>query len=57
MQQYRTIAFNLKDPKNPDFRKAVVGGNISPDRMATMTSEEMASKVQKQIFGMLNNKQ
>lgn len=34
---------NLKDPKNPKLRESVRLGIITPDRLATMTAEEMAS--------------
>jgi len=41
--QVRTILFNLKDKKNPDFRRRVLIGEVSPDEMVTMKSEQMAS--------------
>jgi len=40
----RSRVFNLKDKKNPELRENVLCGVISPDRIATMTSEEMASQ-------------
>ncbi|XP_043945841.1 transcription elongation factor A protein 2 [Protopterus annectens] len=40
----RSRISNLKDPKNPELRKNVLCGNILPERIAAMTSEEMASK-------------
>jgi transcription elongation factor S-II len=39
----RTIIFNLKDKKNPELRRRVVLGEISPEDIAVMSSEEMAS--------------
>lgn len=39
----RSRVINLKDSKNPKFRESVRLGIISPDRLATMQSEEMAS--------------
>lgn len=35
---------NLKDVKNPDLRDSVMGGVISPEKLASMKPEEMASK-------------
>uniref|UniRef100_A0A6N2N4Z8 TFIIS central domain-containing protein n=2 Tax=Salix TaxID=40685 RepID=A0A6N2N4Z8_SALVM len=40
---YRSILFNMKDPKNPDLRRKVLLGQIKPEKLVTMTSEEMAS--------------
>jgi transcription elongation factor S-II len=39
----RSRIINLKDAKNPKLRESVRLGIISPDRLAVMTSEEMAS--------------
>lgn len=35
----RSRISNLKDQKNPDLRRNVLCGNISPDRIASMTAE------------------
>ncbi|XP_074153790.1 transcription elongation factor A protein 1-like [Sminthopsis crassicaudata] len=40
---------NLKDAKNPNLRKNVLCGNISPDSFARMTAEEMASEELKEM--------
>lgn len=45
----RSRISNLKDQKNPDLRRNVLCGNISPHRIAGMTAEEMASAELKQI--------
>uniref|UniRef100_A0A8C5N6B9 Transcription elongation factor A protein 2-like n=1 Tax=Gouania willdenowi TaxID=441366 RepID=A0A8C5N6B9_GOUWI len=45
----RSRISNLKDQKNPDLRRNVLCGNISPQRIANMTSEDMASAELKQI--------
>ncbi|XP_048873922.1 transcription elongation factor A protein 2 isoform X1 [Brienomyrus brachyistius] len=45
----RSRISNLKDQKNPDLRRNVLCGNISPERIATMTAEEMASAELKEI--------
>ena len=39
----RSRVINLKDAKNPKFRESVRLGIITPDQLAKMTSEEMAS--------------
>jgi transcription elongation factor S-II len=36
--------FNLKDKKNRELRDNVLCGVITPERIASMTSEEMASE-------------
>ncbi|XP_061696511.1 transcription elongation factor A protein 2-like isoform X2 [Syngnathoides biaculeatus] len=45
----RSRISNLKDQKNPDLRRNVLCGNISARRIASMTSEEMASAELKKI--------
>ncbi|XP_077370186.1 transcription elongation factor A protein 1-like isoform X2 [Festucalex cinctus] len=45
----RSRISNLKDQKNPDLRRNVLSGNISTQRIASMTSEEMASAELKKI--------
>ncbi|XP_056155613.1 transcription elongation factor A protein 2 [Lampris incognitus] len=52
----RSRISNLKDQKNPDLRKNVLCGTISPERIATMTAEEMASAELKQIRDDLTKK-
>lgn len=42
--QIRSRVFNLKDKKNRELRENVLCGTIAPDKIATMTSEEMASE-------------
>jgi len=39
----RSRVFNLKDKKNPELRENVLCGVITPERLAVMKSEEMAS--------------
>eukprot|EP00850_Spirogloea_muscicola_P018856 SM000177S03189 [mRNA] locus=s177:86940:88084:- [translate_table: standard] len=41
--KYRSISYNLKDPKNPDLRRKVLMGEVSPSGLMGLTSEEMAS--------------
>lgn len=41
----RSIWVNLKDAKNPDFRQAVLSGEISAEETVTLKPEEMASRV------------
>ncbi|KAK1801669.1 hypothetical protein P4O66_022315, partial [Electrophorus voltai] len=45
----RSRISNLKDQKNPDLRRSVLCGNIAPERIATMTAEEMASAELKEM--------
>ncbi|TRY84033.1 hypothetical protein DNTS_013569 [Danionella cerebrum] len=45
----RSRISNLKDQKNPDLRRNVLCGNISAERIASMTAEEMASPELKEI--------
>ncbi|XP_041954414.1 transcription elongation factor A protein 2 [Alosa pseudoharengus] len=45
----RSRISNLRDQKNPDLRRNVLCGNIAPERIATMTAEEMASAELKEI--------
>lgn len=40
----RSRVINLKDPKNPKLRENVRLGLITPDRLAVMVAEEMASE-------------
>lgn len=40
----RSLCFNLKDPNNPELRERVMSGEISPERLCSMTAEELASK-------------
>ncbi|KAG7268271.1 hypothetical protein CRUP_036255 [Coryphaenoides rupestris] len=39
----RSRISNLKDVKNPNLRRTVLCGSVSPERMANMSAEEMAS--------------
>lgn len=51
--QVRSRVFNLKDKKNPSLRENVLCGVIKPEKLAVMTSEEMASdevKNQREMF-------
>ncbi|XP_059658054.1 uncharacterized protein LOC132304408 [Cornus florida] len=40
----RSLLFNLKDRSNPELRERVISGEISPERLCSMTAEELASK-------------
>ncbi|XP_021904781.1 transcription elongation factor TFIIS-like [Carica papaya] len=42
-RKYRSILFNLRDAKNPDLRRKVLCGDIKPDELINMKSEELAS--------------
>jgi transcription elongation factor S-II len=41
--QVRSRVFNLKGNKNRELRENVLCGLILPEKIATMTAEEMAS--------------
>jgi len=45
----RSRVANLKDAKNPNLRLGVLIGSITPERLAKMTAEEMASDELKQL--------
>ncbi|XP_062247441.1 transcription elongation factor A protein 2 [Platichthys flesus] len=45
----RSRISNLKDQKNPDLRRNVLSGGISPQSIARMSAQEMASTELKQI--------
>jgi transcription elongation factor S-II len=43
-RRIRSLIFNLRDLKNPDLRTNVLFGNITPERLAVMTTGEMSSE-------------
>ncbi|KAJ4832555.1 hypothetical protein Tsubulata_000118 [Turnera subulata] len=45
--KYRSIMFNLKDANNPDLRRKVLLGEVTPEKLVTLTPEEMASEERK----------
>ena len=40
----RSLLFNLKDRNNPELSERVLSGEITPERLCSMTAEELASK-------------
>lgn len=40
----RSLAFNLRDPQNPDLRGHVLTGQISPDQLVRMSAADLANK-------------
>ena len=42
-EKLRQLLFNLKDPKNPDLRARVLLGEISPQILISLSTEELAS--------------
>ena len=40
----RSLLFNLKDQSNPELRTRVISGDITPQRLCSMSAEELASK-------------
>ncbi|CAI9087755.1 OLC1v1021911C1 [Oldenlandia corymbosa var. corymbosa] len=45
--KYRSVMFNLKDNKNPDFRKKVLLGEFTPESISELTPKDMASQARK----------
>lgn len=43
-QRFRTLLFNLKDPKNSQLRDRVINGSITPTTLCKMTPAELAPK-------------
>jgi len=42
--KYRSLSFNIKNPKNPDLRANLLQGLISASKLVTMSAQEMASE-------------
>ncbi|XP_058200712.1 uncharacterized protein LOC131315585 [Rhododendron vialii] len=40
----RSLLFNLKDHNNPELRERVMSGDIPPERLCSMSAEDLASK-------------
>ncbi|KAJ4834780.1 hypothetical protein Tsubulata_002184 [Turnera subulata] len=43
LTKYRSFLFNINDPRNPDFRRKVLLGQVEPERIVGMSPKEMAS--------------
>ncbi len=41
--KFRQLSFNLKDGKNPDLRRTVLTGEVSPSELLKLEAEELAS--------------
>lgn len=54
--KYRSLMFNLKDPKNPDFRRKVLLGDVKAERLVNMSTAEMASDERKEQTKKLEEK-
>ena len=46
--QVRSRVFNLRDKKNPVLRLNLITGLVTPEKLAKMTSEEMANEEKQQ---------
>lgn len=46
--KYRSIMFNIKDANNPDFRRKILLGDLSPGDIINLTPDQMASDQRKQ---------
>jgi len=40
----RSLAFNLRDPQNPDLREHVLSGEILPSSLVLMSAADLANK-------------
>ncbi|GJW31433.1 RNA-dependent RNA polymerase 6 [Tanacetum coccineum] len=47
----RSIMFNIKDPKNQDFRRKVLLGYVKPERILELTPKEMVSTERQMEIG------
>lgn len=45
--KYRSVMFNIRDPKNPDFRRKILLGIFPPHSICSLTPDEMASDARK----------
>ncbi|CAF1810318.1 unnamed protein product [Brassica napus] len=54
--KYRSIMFNLRDSNNPDLRRRVLTGEVSPEKLITLSGEEMASDKRKQETNQIKEK-
>ncbi|KAJ4715484.1 transcription elongation factor TFIIS-like [Melia azedarach] len=54
--QYRSIMFNVKDPNNKDFRRKILVGEVKPERVVGMSTEEMASDERQIVIKERNEK-
>ncbi|PWA98305.1 transcription elongation factor S-II, central domain-containing protein [Artemisia annua] len=54
--KYRSVMFNIKDAKNPDFRRKVLLGHVKPQRILELTPEEMASTERQMENGKIKEK-
>ncbi|KAJ6407656.1 hypothetical protein OIU84_011028 [Salix udensis] len=54
--KYRSIMFNIKDQNNPDLRRKVLLGEVQPERLVTMSPEEMASEQRKRENNQIKEK-
>ncbi|KAL9260611.1 Transcription elongation factor TFIIS-like protein [Drosera capensis] len=54
--KYRSLLFNLEDQNNPDFRRRVLLGHVSPEEIVVMPPEDMASDQRKAENKQINEK-
>eukprot|EP00270_Netrium_digitus_P016824 TRINITY_DN608_c0_g1_i3.p2 TRINITY_DN608_c0_g1~~TRINITY_DN608_c0_g1_i3.p2 ORF type:complete len:140 (+),score=33.20 TRINITY_DN608_c0_g1_i3:711-1130(+) len=55
--KYRSISFNLKDSNNPDLRRRLLLGEISPPQLMIMSAADMASDARKRENQEITKKQ
>lgn len=42
--KYRSLIFNIRDPKNPSLFRRIVDGSLSPSELVKLSAEELASQ-------------
>ena len=42
--RFRSVSFNLKDPKNTSLRERVLNGTLTPEALVKLTNEELANQ-------------
>ena len=42
--KYRSLVFNIKDPKNPSLFRRIADGSLSPSELVRLSAEELASQ-------------
>ncbi|GFH07213.1 uncharacterized protein HaLaN_01983, partial [Haematococcus lacustris] len=51
--KFRSLSFNLKDPKNPDLRARVLEGDIEAQELVEMSAEQLASSEKKAEYSQI----
>jgi transcription elongation factor S-II len=46
--KFRQLSFNLKDANNPDLRRSVLLGEVTPEELLALSSEELGSSARRE---------